>query len=65
MLTEGLIEKVIFEKRPEGGGTVSHQISEGWVFQALKKITAKIMRWNSTWFEWEREIITQSVKVIR
>lgn len=29
MLTEGLIEKVIFEKRPEGGGTVSHQISEG------------------------------------
>lgn len=38
-------QQVIFEQSPEGGGAVSHQISEGRVFQAEEKATAKGLRW--------------------
>lgn len=36
---------VLSERRPGGGGAVSHQISAGGVFQAEEKATAKVLRW--------------------
>lgn len=42
MFTEGHTEKIIFEQRPEGHGTISQKIPQGWVFQAEEKARAKV-----------------------
>lgn len=45
MLTEGYTEKIIFEQRPGGHGTIRQKKKknpQGWIFQAEEKARAEV-----------------------